>query len=388
MSKLPLVSSEVAAIIPPVPGKPIEEVTREYGVSNPVKLASNENPLGPSPAVAMAVNEALATLNHYPDGGQYNLKRAVSQKTGVEPENIVFGNGSNELISLLIQAFVLPGTHVLTSEGTFIAYQLGAHAMSREIVATPLDEKGGYDLAKMAEQVTEQTRMIFIANPNNPTGTLLSGEALRQFISAVDRKTGEDRPIIVLDEAYYEYVQPELCPNSLGILSSRPRTVILRTFSKAYGLAGLRCGYGLMSPGLAHHINQVRTPFNVNTLAQVAAIAALNDQTSLRRTCKFNVHNREWLRNELIKRGCLVRPSHANFLLVDFGQDARPIYQQLLERGVITRPMSVYGMHSSLRISIGLPSELSRLINDLDHILGTRADADEARVAKPAHRRA
>ncbi len=387
MSK-PLVSSEVAAIIPPVPGKPIEEVTREYGVSDPIKLASNENPLGPSPAVAMAVNEALATLNQYPDGGQYNLKRAVSAKTGVEPENIAFGNGSNELISLLIQAFVLPGTHVLTSEGTFIAYQLGAHAMSREIVATPLNGRGGYDLDAMAEKVTDSTRMIFIANPNNPTGTLLSAEELRDFIAKVDSRAADDPPVLVLDEAYYEYVDPELCPNALGILSSRPRTVILRTFSKAYGLAGLRCGYGLMSEGLAHHINQVRTPFNVNTLAQVAAIAALRDQTSLRRTYKLNRHNREWLRNELIKRGCLVRPSHANFLLVDFGQDAMPIYQQLLQRGVITRPMGVYGMHSSLRISVGLPSELNRLIADLDDILGTEPASQRRSVAEPAPRRA
>ncbi len=388
MSKLPLVSDEVAAIIPPVPGKPIEEVTREYGVSEPIKLASNENPIGPSPAVAVAVNEALSSLNHYPDGGQYNLKRALSQKTGVRPENIVLGNGSNELISLLIQAFVLPNTHVLTSEGTFIAYQLGAQANSRAIVTTPLDEMGGYDLDAMAEKVTPLTRMVFIANPNNPTGSLLSGKQIQRFIEKIDQKFEDEGPILVLDEAYFEYVDPALSPNSLAILAARPRTVILRTFSKAYGLAGLRCGYGLMSDGLSHHINQVRTPFNVNTLAQVAAIAALSDQTSLRRTCKFNRHNREWLRNELLRRGCLIRPSHANFLLVDFGQDAQPIYQQLLERGVITRPMGVYGMPNSLRISVGLPSELNRLLSDLDQILGLNDSDDSVIPFKRANRRA
>jgi len=355
-------------------------------VSDPIKLASNENPIGPSPAVAVAVTEALSSLNQYPDGGQYNLKRALSRKTGVAAKNIVLGNGSNELISLLIQAFVLPGTHVLTSEGTFIAYQLGAHAMSREIIATPLDESGGYDLDAMAEKVTSQTRMVFIANPNNPTGALISGKQLENFIEKMDQNAEDERPILVLDEAYFEYVEPALSPNSLRILASRPRTVILRTFSKAYGLAGLRCGYGLMSEGLSHHINQVRTPFNVNTLAQVAAIAALGDQTSLRRTCKFNRHNREWLRNELIRRGCLVRPSHANFLLVDFGQDARPIYQQLLERGVITRPMAVYGMESCLRISIGLPTELNRLLADLDQILGIEHRQDSVLQFRRAYR--
>ena len=366
MSKLPLVSKEVAAIVPPVPGKPIEEVTREYGIPQPVKLASNENPLGPSPAVAQAISDALGTLNQYPDGAQYNLKRALSRKYGVPSEDIVLGNGSNELISLLIQAFVLPGTHVLTSEGTFIAYQLGAQAMSREIVATPLTEAGGYDLEAMAAKVNEQTRMVFIANPNNPTGTLIPEPQLRRFITKMDENARGSQPILVLDEAYYEYVDMGLRPNSMSILASRPRTVIMRTFSKAYGLAGLRCGYGLMSEGLAHHINQVRTPFNVNTIAQVAAIAALDDETSLRRTFKFNRHNREWLRDELTMRGFSVTQSHANFLLVDFGREARPIYQRLLERGVITRPMAVYGMPNSLRISIGLPSELQRLIAIID----------------------
>jgi len=349
-----------------LPGKPIEEVTREYGIPNPVKLASNENPLGPSPAVAQAILEAMDTLNQYPDGSQYNLKRVLSSKYGVPSDDIALGNGSNELISLLIQAFVVEGTHVLTSEGTFIAYQLGAHAMSREIIATPLAEDGGYDLDAMAAKVNPRTRMVFIANPNNPTGTLISEPRLRRFIAEMDKNAEGAQPILVLDEAYHEYVDTALRPNSLGILSTRPRTVILRTFSKAYGLAGLRCGYALMSEGLAHHINQVRTPFNVNTIAQVGAIAALRDETSLRRTFKFNRHNREWLRDELTLRGFSVTPSHANFLLVDFGQEAMPIYQRLLERGVITRPMGVYGMPHSLRISIGLPSELQRLLAILD----------------------
>ena len=366
MLEAPLVSESVAAIIPPIPGKPIEEVTREYGIPNPVKLASNENPLGPSPAVAQAISDAMGTLHQYPDGSQYNLKRALSRKLGVPQSDIALGNGSNELISLLIQAFVVEGTHVLTSEGTFIAYQLGAQAMSREIVTTPLGEDGGYDLDAMAAKVNRNTRMVFIANPNNPTGTLVSEDALRRFIVAMDQNAQGGQPILVLDEAYHGYVDKALRPNSLGLLAARPRTVILRTFSKAYGLAGLRCGYALMSEGLSHHINQVRTPFNVNTIAQVGAIAALDDQTSLRRTYKFNRHHREWLRDELTVRGFSVTPSHANFLLVDFGQAAMPIYQRLLEQGVITRPMAVYGMPNSLRISIGLPSELQRLLAIID----------------------
>lgn len=366
MSDAPLVSEAVAAIVPPLPGKPIEEVTREYGVPNPVKLASNENPLGPSPAVAQAITEAMGTLHQYPDGAQYNLKRVLAQKYGMDPSDIALGNGSNELISLLIQAFVVDGTHVLTSEGTFIAYQLGAHALGREIVSTPLGTDGGYDLDAMAARVTPSTRMVFIANPNNPTGTLITEPELRRFIVEMDKNAGGSQPILVLDEAYHEYVDSALRTRSLDIRATRPRTVILRTFSKAYGLAGLRCGYALMSEGLVHHINQVRTPFNVNTLAQVAAIAALRDETSLRRTFKFNRHHRDWLRDELTMRGFSVTPSHANFLLVDFGQEAQPIYQKLLERGVITRPMGVYGMPHSLRISIGLPSELQQLLAIID----------------------
>jgi len=381
MSMFPLVSQEVAAIVPPLPGKPIEEVTREYGVLSPIKLASNENPLGPSPAVAAAVSDAIGGLHRYPDGAQFQLKHALSRKYGVPSQNIVLGNGSNELIALLIQAFVVPQTHVLTSEGTFIAYQLGAQAMSRQIVTAPLDSRGGYDLDALAAKVTRRTRMVFIANPNNPTGALISGEKLTAFVTEMDRRSEGDSPILVLDEAYHEYVDSAFAPNSLSLLASRPRTVVLRTFSKAYGLAGLRCGYALMSEGLSEYIDKVRTPFNVNSMAQVAALAALADETSLQRTKKFNRQLREWLRTELISRGCLVGPSHANFLLVDFRQDAGPIYQQLLERGVITRPMTVYGMPSSLRISIGLPSELSRLLQDLDEILGLRTTGSPMAVA-------
>ena len=366
----PIVADHIARIKPFVPGRPISAVKRELGLSRVTKLASNENPLGPSPKARAALSASVQDLHRYPDAGNFELRAAIGRHTGVDPAAIAPGNGTTELISLLISAFVLPDTEILTSESTFVAYKLGASVSGRRIVEVPLAADRGYDLDAMARAVTPATRLIFIANPNNPTGSLLSTEELQSFVDAVDARCGEDRPLIVFDEAYIEYVDPEDAPDTLSILNARPRTIILRTFSKAHGLAGLRCGYALATPELVGHLDRVRSPFNVNALAQSACIAALEDEAHLLRTRRTNAALRQALISQLTDRGLSVTPSHANFVLVDVNRSAETVFQELLREGVITRPASVMGFPSSLRISVGNARECRLLLSALDTVLG------------------
>jgi len=366
----PIVAEHIARIKPFVPGRPISTVKRELGLTRVTKLASNENPLGPSPRARAALSASLDELSRYPDAGHFDLRAAIARHTGIDAAAIAPGNGTTELISLLIQAFVLPGTEVLTSASTFVAYKLGASVADRRIVEVPLGPDNGYDLDAMARAVTPSTRLIFIANPNNPTGTLLSTQQLQDFVAAVDARCTEDPPIIVFDEAYVEYVDPSLVPETLDILRSRPRTIILRTFSKAYGLAALRCGYALATPELVGHLDRVRSPFNVNALAHTACIAALDDQTHLRRTRRANATLRDSLARKLTERGLSVTPSHTNFLLVDVRRDAQTVFEAMLREGVITRPATVMGFPTSLRISVGTPRECRLLLAALDTVLG------------------
>ena len=357
-------------MVPYSPGKPISEVQRELGLEHAVKLASNENPLGPSPKACEAIKKAAEELHLYPDGGCFYLRRAIAEKFGVSPDSLLLGNGSNELIELLIHAFVLPGTHVVASEASFIVYKLASKVRGREVREVPLAADRGYDLKALAEAVDADTRMVFIANPNNPTGTHIGAEALDTFIEEMDARAGDDPPILVLDEAYYEYVDAPGAPDSMAILARRPRTVVLRTFSKAYGLAGLRCGYGFTTPDIVAQINRVRAPFNVNSLAQVGAIAALDDDDFLKRAVTLNRECKAWLEAELSSRGLGVTPSQTNFLLVDFHSNAMPFYEALMTQGVITRPMGGYGLHTCLRISVGLPEENQKLVEAVDALMG------------------
>ena len=370
MASRPLVPDYIDKVVPYSPGKPISEVQRELGLDYAIKLASNENPLGPSPRACAAIQEATKELHLYPDGGCFYLRRALSEKFGVDPDTLLLGNGSNELIELLIHAFVLPGTHVIASEASFIVYKLASKVRGREVREVPLTPERGYDLEALAQAVTPETRMVFIANPNNPTGTHVGAAELDAFIEVMDQRAGDDLPLLILDEAYFEYVDAPGAPDSMAILRRRPRTVVLRTFSKAYGLAGLRCGYGFTSPEIVAQINRVRAPFNVNSLAQVGAIAALEDDEFLERAVRVNREGKAWLFEQLSVRGLRVTPSQTNFLLVDFHGDAKETFEALMAQGVITRPMAGYGLPTCLRISVGLQEENQKLIEALDLVMG------------------
>lgn len=370
MASRPLVPDYIDALVPYAPGKPISEVQRELGLDYAIKLASNENPLGPSPKARDAIKRAADELHLYPDGGCYYLRQALASHFGVEPGELLLGNGSNELIELLIHTFVLPGTHIATSEGTFVIYKLATKVRGHSVVEVPLGPDRGYDLEALAQAITPDTRLVFIANPNNPTGTHIDGETLDRFIEAMDQRAGDDKPLLILDEAYYEYVDAPGAPDSMAILARRPRTVILRTFSKAYGLAGIRCGYGFTSKEIVEQVNRVRAPFNVNSLAQIGAIAALDDEEFLSRAVQINREGKAFLFDALSSRGLGVTPSQTNFLLVDFHKDAKPIFQKLMTHGVITRPMAGYGLPTCLRISVGLAEENQACVEAIDAVLG------------------
>ncbi len=364
-----LVGPHIEALIPYAPGKPIEEVERETGVMNPVKLASNENPLGPSPRAVAAIQEMLPKLHLYPDGGGFYLKAALCDRLGVGPDELILGNGSNELIELLIRTFLNPGDNVVTSAATFIAYRLASQACDRELREAPLTEGYGYDLEAMAELVDSNTRLIFIANPNNPTGTLVGADAVDRFIAQVDAKCGDEPPILVLDEAYLEYVDAPDAPDAMALYRSRPRVVLMRTFSKAYGLAGFRCGYAVATPDLVNYMNRVRAPFNVNSLALVGAEAALGDTEFIERAVALNREEKSRLMEAFDARGLAYVPSQTNFLLVDFGRPAGEVFQELMALGVIVRPMAGYGLLTHQRITIGTHEENGKLLAAIDTLL-------------------
>jgi len=363
-----LVSPEVARLRPYEPGKPIDEVRRELGVDDPVKLASNENAWGVSPRAVAAIAEAAREVHLYPDGGAFYLRRAVAEFVGVAPGQLVFGNGSNELIELLVRTFVQPGQNVVTSAVSFVAYKLCTLGAARELREAPLGADMGFDLDGLLERVDQNTRLIFIANPNNPTGTCLGADALDRFLAAVDARCAADPPIVAMDEAYIEYQSRSDYPDSVALVARRPRTVALRTFSKAYGLAGARCGYGVTSRELVELMERVRQPFNVNSLAQAGALAALGDQGHVQRCVRETLAERARVHAALATMGFGVVPSHCNFLLVAFHRDAAALHQALMRRGVICRPMGPYGLTTQLRVTIGLPAENDRLLAALAEV--------------------
>ena len=370
MSPLPLVPDYIARLLPQVAGKPISAVKREFGLRRVIKLASNENPDGPPMGAIAAIEKAARDVHRYPDAGQYDLKHALATRHRLTTDEILLGNGSSELIDLLVRTFVGPDSHVLTSEGTFIAYKMSTEALGRDYRTVPLTADLGHDLDALVEALTPETKLVFVANPNNPTGTLLDADALTRFVTAMDAKMGANPPLLVLDEAYYEFIDPALAPDTLTLLANRPRTVLLRTFSKAYGLAGIRCGYALTSNEVAGHVEKVRSPFNVGSLAQCAAVAALEDDLFLARTAANNQRNRAALASALSDRGFTVHPSHTNFLLVNLGREAKPVFDALLARGIITRPMGVYGMATSLRFTVGTAEQNRQLLTAIDAIFG------------------
>jgi histidinol-phosphate aminotransferase len=360
-----LVPPYVASLTPYIPGKPIEEVEREYGVSNVAKLASNENPLGPSPKGVAAAREALAKLNLYPDGSAFSLHEALAAKYGVSPAEVFVGNGSNELIELLVRTFVLDGEEVLASAQSFIAYKLAANALGRTFMEAPMKARFHYDLDALKKLLGRKTKLVFLANPDNPTGTWFAEKDLIPFLDAAPKDT-----LVVLDEAYAEYVDAPGYQDSLALRKKYPNLVVLRTFSKIFGLAGLRVGYGLARPELVEYIDRVRAPFNVNHVAQAAATAALDDVEHVARSRALVLEERPLLAAGLAELGAQVVPSQGNFLLADFpGRPGKTLFEDLLREGVVVRPLAGYGFPTAQRVTVGTRPENEKCLAALKKVL-------------------
>lgn len=358
-----LASPYLRDLIPYSPGKPIEEVERELGISGSVKLASNENPVGPSPRALRALQEALPGIHRYPDGGGHYLRQALARHWQVAADQVVLGNGSNELLELVGRCFLLPGDEVVYAEQAFIVYDMVAQVTGSAKVRVPL-KNFTHDLDAMRDAISAKTKMVFVGNPNNPTGTAVPARALEAFLEAVPPEV-----IVVLDEAYYEYLPPPLQPNSLRFVRAGRRVLVLRTFSKIYGLAGLRIGYGIGPEPLVGLLNLAREPFNTNSLAQVAATAALGDEEHVAHTRAVTEEGRRFLSERCRALGLFVVPSVANFILVDVGKPGPAVADALLKGGVIVRPMGGYGFPTHLRITIGTEAENERCIAALQTIL-------------------
>ena len=358
----PLVPDYIANLTAYPPGKPIEEVEREYGIKGSIKLASNENPLGPSPKAVEAIKNHLSTLHRYPDGSCYYLKERLAERLGIPKNRIILGNGSNEIIELIVRAFLRAGDEAVMAHPAFIVYQMIVQAAGGKNVILPLKEFT-HDLEAMAGAVTGKTRLVFITNPNNPTGTIVKRDAFERFLKRVPEDV-----IVVMDEAYFEYVSDPEYPNGMDYINDR-LVVSLRTFSKIYGLAGLRIGYGVASEEIINYLEKVRQPFNVNSLAQVAAMAALDDQGHVEKSVSINSDGLSYLYRELDCMGLSYVKSQANFLLIDMKGDCAKIYQELMKKGVIVRPMGIYNLNNYLRITVGLPEENKRFIEALKGVV-------------------
>ncbi len=353
MMKVP---RHIKGIKPYVPGKPVEELERELGIRESVKLASNENPAGPSPRALRALKKGLGNLNRYPDGSCYYLRNALSERLRVRPEELTFGNGSNEIIELAVRTFLSPGDEAVMAHPSFVVYASivqAAHGKSRLV---PLKDQR-HDLEKMSSRITKKTRMIFIANPNNPTGTINTSAEMDAFMKRVPRGV-----LVVVDEAYYEYVSSPDYADSMKYLKQGRDILILRTFSKIYGLAALRIGYGISGARTAEEMNKIRQPFNINTPAQVAACAAIDDSRHVAKTRKLNEEGKTFLYKELEKLNMDYVPTEANFIFVRLRkQNAIELNNKLLKKGIIIRPMGP----GAVRITIGHPDENRKLVRAL-----------------------
>jgi histidinol-phosphate aminotransferase len=360
---LALATPGVRGLSPYQPGKPIEELEREYGVRNAIKLASNENPLGPSPLALAAAREALADIRLYPDGNGFALKAALAKFLGVDINQITLGNGSNDVLEFVARGFATPEHEIVFSAHAFAVYPIAAQAVGAKAVVTPA-RNWGHDLAAMRAAINERTRVVFIANPNNPTGTWLPAPKLAAFLLDLPAHV-----IAVVDEAYFEYVEEPTYASVLPVLARCPNLVVMRTFSKAYGLAGLRVGYAVSSAAVADVLNRVRQPFNVNAIALAAATAALQDQAHVRKTAELNRDGMRQITQAVTQLGLTYIPSVGNFVCIDFGRPAMPLYDKLLREGVIVRPVANYGMPNHLRVTVGLAEENQRFLDALKKVL-------------------
>ncbi len=367
----------VQALSPYQPGKPIDELARELGLrpDSIIKLASNENPLGPSPKALTAVREALDELCRYPDGNGFELKQALSVRYGVMPAQITLGNGSNDVLEVITRCFADPASEVVFSQYAFAVYPLVTQAIGATGVSVPARDYG-HDLDAMADAVTDRTKLVFVANPNNPTGTVHGAGVIEAFLERIPAHV-----LVVLDEAYCEYLQGDGYVDGVSLLERYPNLIVTRTFSKAWGLASLRVGYSISSPEIANILNRVRQPFNVDTLALSAATAVLDDEDYLQRSRQVNAEGMKQLEAAFEHMGLDYIPSAGNFIAVDVGERAADINQLLLQQGVIVRPIAGYGMPGHLRVSIGLPEENDRFIESLARALDSLATAETGKGA-------
>nr|MBU1328758.1 histidinol-phosphate transaminase [Candidatus Omnitrophota bacterium] len=352
----------VLNVKPYQPGKPIEEVKRELGLRDVIKMASNENPLGPSPKAVGAIRKYVSNINRYPEGGCFYLRQAVAKKLKIKPEQIIFGNGSDEIIGLILKAFVNEGDEVIVASPTFLMYEVASSAHGAKIKIVPM-RYFKYDLKAIKDAVTKNTKVVFIANPDNPNGTYVARYELEDFLKGLPSET-----IVFLDEAYFDFVEEQDYPNGLDYLGKN-NLIVTRTFSKAYGLAGLRVGYGVSSPEIIKYMEAVREPFNVNSLAQIGAIGALKDKDFLTRSKKAVREGKKFLYSKFKEIGVRYVPSVTNFILIEIGPKSREITEKLLKKGVIIRNMKTWGLENFIRVTVGKDSENKRFIKELKKII-------------------
>ena len=362
-----LVGEHYLDLMPYPPGKPIEETERELGISGIIKLASNENPLGISPRALAAMRIAIDRVALYPDGNAFYLKEKLSEhlsRWNISPAHIVLGNGTNEIISMSIRAFILSGENALSAWPAFVMYRLGLKAAARRELCVPLDASMGYDVEALVAAVDQNTKMIFIANPNNPIGRYITTAEFEYLLERIPEDV-----IVFMDEAYFEYVNQQDYPNAMDYLGKRKRLIVSRTFSKIYGLAGIRLGYAVADPELIDFLNRGREPFNTNLVAQAAGTAALEDTAFVSASRDSNATELAWLQQEYARLGLRTIPSVANFVLVDFASDGNAVFRALLHKGVIVRPMGGYGLPTWARITVGTREQNQRLIGAIEELM-------------------
>ena len=353
---------DIASLSPYVPGKPIEELQRELGLARVIKLASNENPLGPSPKALAALVGGHDSLHRYPDGGAYRLRQALADRWKVSLDHIILGNGSDEVLGLLARTFLAPGDEAVMADQTFVIYKMEVTAAHGKAVIVPL-VNWTHDLDGMAKAITPKTRLVFLCNPNNPTGTMVAADAVARFMAQVPENV-----VVVFDEAYLEYVRDPHFPDSLQYVTQGRNAIVLRTFSKIYGLAGLRIGYGITTPEITNCLNRVRPPFNANTLAQRAALAALGDDEHVAKSRAVNAAGMQQLESGLRALGFTAIPSQANFVYFDVKRDGRALFDALLREGVIVRHIE----GTMLRVTIGQPDENDAFLASLKKVLQSK----------------
>ena len=348
-----------------VPGKPIEEVEREFGLKNVIKLASNENCFGPSPMAMAAIRKVLRNINRYPESSSFYLRKRLSEIIGAGESNLIFGNGSDEIICMAVKTFVGDGDEVVIAKPTFLIYEIASQLQNARVKLVPMTRDFKYDLKEMRKAITPSTKFVFIANPDNPTGTYVTKNELDDFLKGLPEKL-----IIFLDEAYFEFANHSFkdYPNGIDYLK-RPGMIVSRSFSKVYGLAGLRIGYGIANPELISYMERVREPFNINILAQAGALAALDDNAFLKRTLSHVEMEREYLYSAFRKMGLEYVRSATNFICVNVGRDCKVVFNDLLKQGVIVRDMKAWGLNTFIRVTVGTKAENRKFVVALKKVL-------------------